>query len=84
MSPDPPENHKGTAASVPAREEPSSGTVGDPEAADQIGLFFDVLEARSDRWKLAAAQRKRLTRGARLGLDSGRAGRIRRREHRRN
>ena len=59
MSPDPPGNHKGTAAAQ-ARDVPVGGPFagqGGPEFEE----FFNHLAARSPRWLLTEGQRKRLT-----------------------
>ncbi len=58
VSPDPPENHKGTAATS-AREVLAAGPrVGSGGA--EVGEFFEQLAARNQRWLLTAGQRKRL------------------------
>ena len=59
MSPDPPKNHKGTAARAPGRKAPALASASQPEAL-AVGAFFDAMAGRSDRWLLTAAQRKRL------------------------
>ena len=59
MSPDPPRNHRRTAAlrarAAPAGEQPAG------EVAAEAGEFFDQLAALSPQWLLTGAQRSRLT-----------------------
>ena len=68
-SPDPPENHKGTAA-TPAREVPAAGPrVGCGGA--EVGEFFEQLAARSQLWLLTVGQRKRLAPSVTAALATG-------------
>jgi hypothetical protein len=57
VSPDPPMNHQGTAASV-GPERPAALPA---MAAAEVGEFFDQLAARSPLWRLTTHQRRRLT-----------------------
>jgi hypothetical protein len=70
VSPDPPGNHKGTAAWTPVREAPAPASASQPEAAS-VGAFFDAMAGHSDRWLLTAAQRKRLAPAVAAALGSG-------------
>ncbi len=59
VSPDPPENHKGTTASERARG--ARGT--DPDTlngAAEVGEFFERLSGMDSRWRLTTGQRRRL------------------------
>ncbi|MHB1820812.1 MAG: helix-turn-helix domain-containing protein [Streptosporangiaceae bacterium] len=59
VSPDPPVNPKGTTP--PRGLVPVGADVAGRQAeAAAIGVFFAELAARSDRWRLTAAQRRRL------------------------
>jgi hypothetical protein len=71
VSPDPPENPKGTTpprSRVPAATAAARDRV---EAAARAGAFFAALAARSDRWHLTAAQRRRLAPAVTAALDAG-------------
>jgi hypothetical protein len=70
VSPDPPKNHKGTAARAPGRKAPALASASQPEAL-AVGAFFDAMAGRSDRWLLTAAQRKRLAPAVAAALGSG-------------
>jgi hypothetical protein len=67
VSPDPPGNHKGTAAGTPVREAPAPTSASQPE----VGAFFAAMAGGSDRWLLTAAQRKRLAPAVAAALGSG-------------
>ena len=69
VSPDPPENDKGTAA-TPAREVPAAGPrVGC--GGTELGEFFEQLAARNQGWLLTAGQRKRLAPAVTEALAAG-------------
>jgi hypothetical protein len=69
VSPDPPENHQGTAAPH-ARPAATAGQSGEPEAAE-IREFFTALAARSPRWLLTVRQRTRLAAAVAAALAAG-------------
>ena len=70
VSPDPPGNHKRTAARTPVREAPAPASASQPEALP-VGAFFGAMAGHSDRWLLTAAQRKRLAPAVAAALGSG-------------
>jgi len=70
VSPDPSGNHQGTAARTPMRDAPAPASASQPEDLT-VGAFFDAMAGRSDRWRLTAAQRKRLTPAVAAALGSG-------------
>ncbi len=69
VSPDPPENHQGTAAPQ-ARPAATAGQPGEPEAVE-IGEFFAALTAQSRRWLLTVRQRGRLAPAVAAALTVG-------------
>ena len=68
VSPDPPKNHQGTAASPPVRHARSAATVVSDDGGGGIGGFFAAL---GDAWQLTEAQRARLAPAVQAALDMG-------------
>ena len=66
VSPDPPGNHRGTAAVRP-RAPPAASAPGGAEAAE-VGAFFAAL---GDAWRLTEVQRARLAPAVKAALDVG-------------
>jgi hypothetical protein len=70
VSPDPPQNHQGTATScrLPAAgiDGPATGPAAD------VGEFFERLSGLNPRWQLTASQRRRLSPAVAAALTAGR------------
>lgn len=69
VSPDPPENHQGTAA--PAMRPAAAA---DPAArlAAEVGEFFERLAGLNPRWQMTVSQRRRLSPAVTAALAAGR------------
>lgn len=70
MSPDPPQNHRGTATSGRLRTAGIASPAAGPAA--EVGEFFERLSGLNPRWQLTASQRRRLSPAVATALAAGR------------